>query len=76
VGRMVAWPQFEGPDPESAFGVESACDQLLALGGPRSAELQSFSARLHGRQPASAAPSGHHVFWKSDYVCHARPGFM
>ncbi len=75
-GRMVAWPQLSGPDPESAYGVELACDHLAEMGVPRRAELQRFAARLRGRLPATAAASGHHVFWKSDYVAYHRPGFM
>jgi chondroitin AC lyase len=75
-GRMVAWPQLSGPDPESAYGVELACDHLAEMGVPRRTELQRFAARLRGKLPATAAASGHHVFWKSDYVAYHRPGFM
>lgn len=75
-GRMVAWPRLEGPDPESAFGVDSACDQLAAMGVSRRAELQRFAARLRGQLPAASAASLHRVFWQSDYVSYVRPRFM
>jgi chondroitin AC lyase len=75
-GRMVAWPELSGPDPESAFGVELACDHLAEMGVPRRVELTRFAARLRGKLTATSAASGHRVFWQSDYAAYNRPGFM
>ncbi|MBC8155105.1 MAG: hypothetical protein H7Z72_19620 [Bacteroidetes bacterium] len=76
VGRMVSWPQMEGPDPESKFGAEAACAHLAQLGVARQAELRAFAHRLHGEAGPETAPVGNRVLWMSDYVSHTRPGFL
>ncbi|MBC8153432.1 MAG: hypothetical protein H7Z72_11020, partial [Bacteroidetes bacterium] len=76
VGRMVAWPDRDGPDHDSGFGAEEAADHLAELAGKRTPELRAFAQRLRGKGKAETAPVGNRVFWMSDYVAHNRPGFQ
>lgn len=76
VGRMVSWPVKHGPDHDSGFGTEAACDHLIPFGGKRQAELQAFARRMRGEAEPNTAPVGNRVFWMSDYVAHNRPGFQ
>lgn len=76
IGRMVSWPHRDWADHDSSFGAETACDHLAHLTGQRQTELRAFARRLRGEAPASTAPVGNRVFWRSDYVSHVRPGFQ
>jgi chondroitin AC lyase len=78
-GRMVAWPDYKGVEPEGELGVADAAKHLAAIAGlapRRRDELLALSARKAGEAPAESAPPGNRLFWASDYMSHQRPGFF
>ncbi|MBC8010749.1 MAG: hypothetical protein H7067_11720, partial [Burkholderiales bacterium] len=75
-GRMVAWPRFQGVEPEGDQGVADAGVHLAEFDPARHDELLAFSARMSGQAAPSTAPSGNRVFWASDYQSHQRPAFF
>lgn len=75
-GRMVAWPNFQGVEPEGEIGVGNAAAHLAELDPARRDELLAFSARMKGRAAPATAPTGNRVFWASDYASQQRPAFF
>jgi chondroitin AC lyase len=78
-GRMVAWPGFQGVEPEGEHTLADTAAMLAdvaTLDAPRRAALRALAARGRGEAEPGSAPAGTRVFWASDYVSHQRPGFF
>ena len=70
VGRSLAFPDIA---PDVILNTLALSEEIAPA---RMAEAAAFARRLRKEAPpGEGAPQGNRLFWRSDYMVHARPGF-